>query len=345
MTPITTTRPVSSLQPGAALARYVKALRFGATFAEQYRDSPQVSNALDVRQRAAIAGLTADAVPDLAQLGVYDFQTAQMFGGVSALEACASRMRRVPFDVGVPRETTTGSGGGWIVDGAAMPVIAYAFDLVRLRPARVGSLFVASDELLRAPQADAVLLAAALGGQGRVESDKFLNPTATASGDQPGSITSTGTSIANTGDVAADLTSALAAITTPGAGLVWIARPTTFAAVAAAIGSASDLPRSLCGLSTIVAPYAPASLLVLADLAAIAFAASPLDVERSDVATVEMEQGPQAIAAGSTAAPIATSQVSLYQSDATAFKTLRYVNWSARDGAVAYLSIDTGSPA
>jgi HK97 family phage major capsid protein len=340
------TRPVSSLAPGVPFARFVRGLRFGEAYAEGFKDSPHVGAAIAARSKAATAGLTADALPDLAQLGVYDLATAQMLGGTSAIEACASRMRRVPFDVPCPRELTTGSGGDWIVEGASMPSIAFAFDTIRLKPARLGSIVVLTDELLRHPHADAVILAAILGAQGRTETAAFLSPSSAATADHPGSITSTGTAIANTGHVAADLASMLAAIASTGSGLAWIASMPTFATIAAAIGSASDLPRSLLGLPTIVAANAPTALLTLADLASIAFASTPIDVERSTEATIEMLTNPtNAIAVGSPDAPVATQLVSLYQTDSTGFKVQRYANWIARSGAVAYLSIDPGSPA
>jgi len=343
MTPIT--RPVSSLPPGIPFARYLKGLTFGPEFAAQYRDSPQVANAIEMRAKAAIAGLTSDAIPDLAQLGVYDLATAQLLGQHSAFEAARGKMRAVPFDIPVPRDLSTGSGGSWVAPGSPLPAISFMYDTVKLAPARLGSIFVVTDELLRHPQADGVLLQSALAAQGRAETTAFLDPSSTASGDAPASITNSGTSIPNTGTLAADLASMLAAIATEGSALCWLARPTTFAMIAASLGSASDLPRSLFGLPTIACPNAPIGQLVLADLAAIAYAVAPIDVERATSASIEMASDPtNAIAAGSPTAPTATELVSLYQANAVGFKVARFVNWRARDGAVAYLNL-TGSPA
>jgi hypothetical protein len=342
------TRPVSSLPPGVPFVRFLKGLKYGPEFAEQFRDSPQVAHALELRTKAAIGGMVSDDAPDLAQLGIYDPATALLLAGVSAFEAASSRMRRLPFNVSVPRETTAGTGGGWVLEGAALPVVSYGFDLLKFSPARLGSLFVASDELLRAPQAEAVLLAAALGAQGRAESAAFLDPTVAAVGNAPASITFGAPAITATASMSADLASMLAAITTSGRGLTWLARLTDLAAIGAALGAAApDLPRTLLGVPVIVTPNAPAGQVTLADLSEVAYAAAPLEADLSDQATIEMESAPtNAISAGSPAAPVPTNAISLYQTNSVGYKLSRFLNWAAvRDGAVAYMVMNTGSPA
>ena len=59
----------------------------------------------------------------------------------------------------VPRQTDAGTRRRLGAEGAALPVVSYGFDYLKFSPVRLGSLFVAADELLRAPQAEAVLLA------------------------------------------------------------------------------------------------------------------------------------------------------------------------------------------
>ena len=343
------TRVVSSLPPGTAFARYLKSLKYGVEFAQQFRDSPQVSAALGARlSKAAIAGQTLDDAPDLAAFGIYDRDVALLLSGVSAFEACRSRMRELPFDIKVPRQTDAGSGGGWVPEGGGVPVVSYGFDYLRFKPARVGSVYVCSDELLRAPLAELVVRDAALAAVGRTESTLFLDPTIAASGDAPASITFGAPAITATGSVSADLASMLAAVTTAGRGLCWIMRLRDLAYVGAALGAAApDLPRTLLGVPVILSPNSPAGLVVLADLSEVAYSATGLEADLSDVASIAMESTPtNAIAAGSPAAPTATTLVSLYQSNAVAYKLSRFLNWAVvRAGAVAYMTLDTGSPA
>ena len=98
------------------------------------------------------------------------------------------------------------------------------------------------------------------------------------------------------------------------------------AIIAAALGAAADVPRSLLGLPIVVAPNAPSHQVTLADLAEIAFAAAPIDVAISDASALEMTSAPVGSlgALGSPADPVPTELISLYQNDLTAFKISRY---------------------
>jgi hypothetical protein len=346
MAPIT--RPVSSLGPGLPFARFLKSLKYGVGFAEQYRDSPQVAHAIEMRTKGAIGALVSGDAPDLAQLGIADASMALLLAGQSAFEACRSRMRELPFNVPVPRQVDGGSGGSWVQEGGGLPVVSYGFDYLKFKPVRCGSVFVASDELLRNPQAEAVLLASALAAQGRTESDLFLNPSLAASGNAPASITFGVPAVTATGNIAADLASVVSAITTSGRGLTWLLRLTDLAAIGAALGAAApDLPRTLLGVPVVLCPNAPAGQVTLVDGSEVAFASAPLDAELSDQTSLEMDSAPtNSMVAGSPVGPVPTTMVSMYQTNSVAYKLSRFVNWSVvRDGAVAYMTLNTGSPA
>ena len=346
--PAMITRSISALPPGTAFARYLKGVAFGADYARQFLDTPQVARGLELISKATIGGLTTGDAPDLVEVGVFDPATAQLLAGVSALEAALPRMRRVPFNTATPRETSAGSGGGWVAEGAPKPVISFMFDTLRLQPVACASIFACTEELLRAQGAETVIRDAALAAVGRTETTLFLDPASSPIGHAPGAITFGQPTVTPTGNMAADLASMLAVISTSGSGLVWIMRLPDLAYVASALGGmASGLPTSLLGVPIILVPTAPTGLVTLADLSAIAYAAGPLEVTRSEQATVEMDSAPSnAVAGGSPAAPVPTQTVSLWQNNAIAFKLSRFLSWSVvRDTAVVTMTLNAGSPA
>ena len=99
MTPMIT-RAVSVLPPGIPFVRFLRGLKFGPEYAQQFRDSPQVEAALHARvTKGAVGGLVSGDAPDLAQFGIYDPATAQLLSGQSAFEACRGKMRVLPFNV------------------------------------------------------------------------------------------------------------------------------------------------------------------------------------------------------------------------------------------------------
>ncbi len=338
-------RLLSPLAPAAPLARFVKALKFGEGFATaNFRDTPQISTALTaLAHKAAVDALVIEDAPDLVNTGVVDAAALQLLSAFDVFESCRSRMRAVPFDLKVPREIGTGSSGSWADEGHPLPIVSNAFDVIALPPRRIGSLTVLSDELLRSRRAEALIGRLLLANYGRTSTAAFLDPSAAV----PSGVTvpppiTTGAAaveVTTSGALATDLDALLAAVETSGAGLALIARPAILARVAAAIG----LPLASLGLATIPAPSAPAGLLVLADLAEILCAEAPLAIELSDNATVEMSDAPTENAAGSPAG--GTSLVSTFQSNLNCYRVVRFVNWYPREGSVAFVRLNTGSPA
>ena len=296
---------------------------------------PRLRYALALRQKAAIGAIATEA-SSLVAAGLFDAATALLLQRQSAFEAARHAMHEVPFHVPTPRQLAGGTGGDWIAEGGAKIVIAEMFDNVRLAPHAIGNLVVLTDELLRHPHAEVVIRDMILGTAGRTETQKFLDPEVAATADHPASITNTGTAITATGDIAADLSSMLAAITAPSAsGLTWIVSPLDLAMIAAAV-SAPDVPRTLLGLPIVLAPNAPAHLVTLAALGDIAYATRPLEIDLSSQASVEMDGEPvmSAGATGSPAGATGTVVISLFQVNAVAYRVVRWADWAVRDGAV-----------
>ena len=64
-----------------------------------------------------------------------------------------------------------------------------------------------------------------------------------------------------------------------------------------------------------------------------------VDIARN--ATLEMSDDPtSASLAGSPPEPVATTQVSMFQTNSIALRVERFINWEALPGAVAYLNAD-----
>ena len=125
---------------------------------QYFRDQPHVGHALDelMVRKSPVPGLSSVNAPDLATLGIFDAATALLLAGDSALEAAKSRMREIPFAVPTPRESDSGTGGGWVGPTTSLPVVKGFVEPLTLKPRLIGSIVVFADELLRAPNSDAV---------------------------------------------------------------------------------------------------------------------------------------------------------------------------------------------
>jgi len=191
-----------------------------------------------------------------------------LLSAVSGFAAAVPRMKQVPFNTAVPRQLDAGTAAAWVLPGASIPAVSYFLASVRHEPATIGAITVLSDEVSALPvrSRSSRRCCWRRWRRGRTWRSSIRHPlVATAPGCDHGQRTVRH----GTGAVASDLASLVPLVTTQGTALAWIARPTTLAAVAAGLGGASDLPRSICGISVVPAPYVPAGLLVLADLGAI----------------------------------------------------------------------------
>ncbi len=347
------TRPVSSLAAGVPFARFVRSLGLAhgnaaaaAAFAEQYRDSPQVPAAFSAMvERAAVPGMTSTTT-ELVSYGIFDQGMALLLSAVSGFAGALPKMKLVPFSTAIPRQLDSGTAAGWVRPGESVPVVKFFLDSVRHEPTSIGGICVLSDEILRASASDALITSMMLGALAKGLDTALLDPASAGGDGVPAAITASAPSVPWTGSTPADLAALVPLISTPGTALTWLGRPATLAAVAAGLGGASDLPRSILGLGVIPAPSMPAGLLVLADLGAILVSAGDVDVSVTDVAAVQMESEPtNSIASGSPVGPVPTQAVSLWQNNCVGFRITRAVNWTAQTGCCAYMEVPVGSPA
>ena len=344
-------RVVSALPTGTALSRYLMVLGEGRgdlhrelMLAEAFKDTPQVHATFTLRTKAAISPATTSDSTWAGPLAAYGIagEALALIRGRSILGALESKFRRVPFRTKVAREAGTGTGGAWIAEGLSTPVAASAFDTLSQENYKAGKIVVLTDELkkLGDPDAERTVRERVADGVAAFLDSQFLTSTVTLSaGLRPAAITNGATAVTSTGSTAAainaDLAAMLAAITTSGAGLTWVMKPTTAYKIAATIGgtAAADIPRTLFGIPLVLSANSPQQV-TLVDATEILYSdTGGIDIDTSDQAAIQFDDAP------TDPAVSATVFVSLFQKNLWAVKVTRWLAYlRARDGSVAYMT-------
>lgn len=348
------------LEKGIAFARYVKCLAAGKGDITNalnrsknfYADDRRLHHVL---KAAASAGTTTDAawagaLVEYQQL-TSDFieylrpmTIVGRFGqdGIPALH-------NVPFNVSINGQTSGGSAS-WVGEGKAKPLTSFDFSNVKFDFAKIASIAVLTEELVRlsTPSADTLVrnqLAAAV--IERMDTD-FVDPDkAKVDGVSPASITNGITSIPSTGDPEQDIEAAfaqfIAANLTPKNG-VWLMSSTTALALSMMRNPLGQkmypdmtlLGGSFSGLPTIVSEYV-GNQLILVNASDIYLADDgQVVIDASREASLEMLTAPTG-ASGPTA--VSTQLVSLWQTNSIGIRAERWINWQRRrDQAVAVIS-------
>src|SRR5262245_4398368 len=140
-------------------------------------------------------------------------------------------LRRVPFNISLPR-ATAGTSVGWVGEQAPKPVTSMAFDTVTLRWAKAAAIVVLTEELVRFsnPAAEGVVRADLAAAMTYFLDRQFVDPSVAAvTNVSPASITNGVTPITATGTTAAafradirSLMQALFNLNLPTTGGVWI---------------------------------------------------------------------------------------------------------------------------
>jgi len=285
-------------------------------------------------------------------------------------------LRRVPFNVMIKGQTS-GAQGYWVGQGKPKPLTKFDTDTQALRWAKVANIAVITEELARfsSPSAEALVrdeLARAI--IQRLDID-FIDPAKAQVVDvSPASVTNGAQAVASSGTDAAAIETDVAvlfgyfiAANMNLAQGVWIMSATTALALTMiknALGQRVYPEMNLTGgtfygLPVIVSQYAaldgsPGNAIVVLVSASDIWLADDdqvvIDVSRE--ASLEMSDTPtNSSASGSPEAPVATSLVSLWQTNSIGIKAERFINWARRrTTAVAYLtgvnwSGVSGSPA
>lgn len=275
-------------------------------------------------------------------------------GGVPAL-------RRVPFNIRMPRKTRPGSAS-WVGEGYAKPVTSSAYDYMELKWAKIAAISAITEELNRFSDPSVQLLVRDDLAEAVIErmDVDFVNPAkgvgtgATAS---PASITNGVVAIPASGTTAADLNADLAALweTADGTNLaantaVYIMDSRTARSIAQMRNTLGtrEYPTmaptggTIDGTPVIVSNYSPkdssGSYIILVF-------ASEIFLSDDGVVTVDVSReaslvmDTEAYNLHNSTTPTPTQVVSMWQTNSLAIKAERYVNWAKRrPEAVAMIS-------
>lgn len=269
-------------------------------------------------------------------------------------------LNRIPFNVRIPAQTS-GGDAYWVGEGAPKPLTEFNFDTEELRWAKVATIAVITDELIRFsnPSAERLVrdsLARAV--IARIDTD-FIDPAKIAASNvSPASITNGATTIASSGtdadavrcDIQALWAPFIAARNAP-RNAVYIMNSTNALALSLMqnpLGQ-SEFPGvtmnggTFMGVPVIVSDYVPVGIVVLANASDIWLADDgQVTVDASREASLQMldsNVGGAGAPTNNSATGTPTTVVSMFQTNSVAIRAERYINWARRRASgVAYLT-------
>jgi HK97 family phage major capsid protein/HK97 family phage prohead protease len=279
---------------------------------------------------------------------------------MTIIDQMAPSMRRVPFNVRVPRQTG-GASASWVGEGAPKPVTSLAFDFVSLTYMKLAAIAVITQELARfsSPNADTLVrddLAKAIVQQ--MDAD-FVDPAnAGTSNVKPASITNGVTPVASSGNSYANVLEDIQALAAPfiaanlsRRGAVWLMSESNALALSLmrlpanegggfAFPGVTEEGGTFSGRKVIVSE-AIGNIVVLARASDILLADDgQVTIDASDQASVQMDSVP------TNPVVSATVLISLWQQNLLGIRAERFITWvKGRAASVQYLSgVNWGQP-
>jgi HK97 family phage major capsid protein len=265
-------------------------------------------------------------------------------------------LRNVPFRVALINQATGGQAW-WVGEGDGKPLTRITFCRTTLEPLKVATISVATMEVLRdsSPSAERLIrddLAAAVAE--RID-QTFVDPAlAGVANISPASITNGAESVASTGDTADAIRLDVRALLqkfidskNPLTQGVWIMGSANALALASLMNPLGQPEFPSIGMTggtfmmrpVIISDYV-GDIVVLVNASDIWFAdEGGISIDSSQEASLQMVDGTDEGATNNSATPVATSLVSMFQTNSVAFRAERTLNWARRrDSAVAYLT-------
>jgi HK97 family phage major capsid protein/HK97 family phage prohead protease len=261
-------------------------------------------------------------------------------------------LRTVPANVTIKGQDGQGAGY-WVGQSKAIPVSAQDFSTVNLTPLKVAALSVVSNQLLRdsSPEAEALVAASLQDASSQRVDQTFLSTTAASSGVSPAGllngVTAGVPSGADAAAVRADILTLYTSFLTAknASGIYLVMTPSLAKAISLMVTSlgATEFPGLNAGGGTLLGdPVVTGDNVTGGHLIAL----KPSDIYRigdtgvevsvSREATIEMNDA----AAGASDTPVAMAShaVSMYQTESTAIKVVRSINYAKRrTGVVQYI--------
>lgn len=279
------------------------------------------------------------------------------FGTTIAGGIAVPSLNRIPFNVRIAGQTS-GGNAYWVGEGAPKPLTAFDFTATELRWAKVATIAVLTNELIRFsnPSAERLVRDGLAGAViERVDLD-FVDPAKAAVANvSPASITNGIAGIPSSGTDADAIRADVKALwqpfinaNNPPRNAVYIMDSTT--ALAASLMQnplgQSEFPGltmnggTFLGVPCIVSDYLPrdsgGGMVILANASDIWLADDgQVTIDVSQEASLQMLDNPTNHSG--TGSP--TTMVSMFQTDSTAFRAERFINWARRRlSGVAYLT-------
>lgn len=262
-------------------------------------------------------------------------------------------LRSVPANVTIKGQDGAATAN-WVGESKPIPVSAVDFSTVSLTPLKVSAIAVVSNELLRdsSPSAEMLVRDALVEASAQKVDTTFFSTTAAANGVSPAGILNGVTVGATGGATEAELIGDMVGLTRPFitakyplAGLVWVTNPLIAMQIGlmrnalgqnafgemGPNGGTLDGRRAYAGHNVATGDFI---LMSPGDIWKIGNGGVEVSVSRE--ATIEMNDGPTG--ASDTPVDMTAKRVSMFQSESTAMKVVRAVNWAKRrSGAVQYI--------
>ena len=268
----------------------------------------------------------------------------------------------IPFNVKFNAQTAAGAAN-WVGEGKPVPVTRFSFAQTTMRWTKVGAIAVLSNELIRFSSPSAELHVRKALSDALIEKldSDFTNPSITETADvRPASVfNGAQTYVSNGVDAAAaraDIKRMLNYLITnkiPTASAVWLMRQqqaVSLSLMRNALGQVefngiNGQGGNLEGIPAIVSEYVPQGVvgLVVADEVFLADDGG-VSIDMSTEASIEMADNPtNAITDNaSPPQPVEQAMVSMFQTESTAIKAARVINWKKRRAAATVYQTGTG---
>jgi len=279
------------------------------------------------------------------------------FGTTIAGGVKVPSLNPIPFNVRIAGQAS-GGNAYWVGEGAPKPLTAFDFTATELRWAKVATIAVLTNELIRFsnPSAERLVRDGLAGAViERIDLD-FVDPAkAAVTNVSPASITNGIAGIPSSGTTAEDVRADVKALwapfiaaNNPPRNAVYIMDSTTALSLSMMqnpLGQ-SEFPGitmnggTFLGVPVIVSDYVPrdsgGGMVILANASDIWLADDgQVTIDVSQEASLQMLDNPT----NNSATGTATSMVSMFQTNSTAFRAERYINWARRRlSGVAYLT-------
>lgn len=353
-----------AIEPGIGFTRCLRAivmsqgnLMQAAEIARSlFRDTPMVELALKaqmygVRERAAVAPAMTTPIDWAGALVAQQTLSGEILKLVDPLTILGRlNLRRVPFNVKVPRELAMPGVAGWVGEGKPKPVGKGSLDQILVPMTKLALILVCSTELAKSsdPSAETYLRDGLVRSIAKQKNLEFISANPPIAGVSPGGIRNAlpaGQTFASSGtspaEVHADLTHAvmLANQGDASGALAWIMNTATKAWLGGlqnALGGALQFPsvsttNTLLGYPVVESSSVPADVIMLIDQELVLLAQDDtVEIDTSREASVIMDTAP---------AEGAQPLVSFWQNNLIGFRGEQFTYWSrARDQAVVVIT-------